>query len=148
MRKKIIGIKIIAANGDDKIRYEEYLSSMKIIQKRFNDQKNATLDECLCQLFADRGWNVADFERETYLSRDIFSKIKNNKRNTLSKITIIKILIGLKLLKDERDFLLELNGTQLSKYNEDDVLYSFILDSKIDIETADELLSELGKNVF
>ena len=146
--KRILGIKTIPIKEDEKVKYEEYLSSMKKITKEFADKKNVALDECLVQLFAERGWNVADFERETFLSRDIFSKIKNNERNRLKKITIIKLLIGLKPLNIERNFLLELNGTQLSKYNEEDVLYSFILDSKIDIDVADELLRDLGKEGF
>ncbi len=146
--KKILGIKTIQANGSEKEKYEKYLSSLRIIEKIFNDKKIATLDECLAKLFDERGWSVEDFERKTFLSRDIFSKIKNNKRNNLQKITIIKILIGLKLSKTERDFLLELNNTQLSEFDKNDVQYSFILDSKIDIGMADELLKKLGKDGF
>ena len=148
VNKSIIGIKTIQTNESEKKKYERYLSSMKIIHNRFNNEFQPTLDECLIQLFNEREWTTADFERETYLSKDIFSKIKNNDRNNLKKVTLIKILIGLKLQKPEIDFLLELNNTQLSKYDETDVLYSFILDSKIDIGMADELLREFGKEVF
>ena len=146
--KKIIGIKVVPVKEDVQDKYEEYLSSMNMIINRFGHSNNVTLCECLTQLFNERGWDVADFECETYLSRDIFSKIKNNKKNKFEKITIIKILIGLKLSKKERDFLLELNGTQLSIYNETDALYDFILNAKVDIETADELLRDVGKEGF
>ncbi len=146
--KRILGIKMVQTNESEQVKYEKYLSSMKIIENRFNNENIVTLDECLIKLFDERSWSLDDFERETSLSRDIFSKIKNNKRNKLQKVTLIKILIGLKLLKPERDFLLELNNTQLSKYDVNDVLYSFILDSKIDIDMADDLLKSLGKEGF
>ncbi len=144
----LLNFKMVQTNESEQDKYEKYLSSMKLIENRFNNENIVTLDECLIKLFDERFWSLDDFERETFLSRDIFSKIKNNKRNKLQKVTLIKILIGLKLLKPERDFLLELNNTQLSKYDVNDVLYSFILDSKIDIDMADDLLKSLGKEGF
>ena len=86
--------------------------------------------------------------QETALTRDLFSKIKNKQKKNFTKKTLIQILIGLKLPKSQRDYLLEKNGTQLSKFNEEDVLYDFILASGIDIDEADALFKDLGKEGF
>lgn len=66
----------------------------------------------------------------------------------MDKRTLVQILIGLRVSKRERDYLLELNQTSLSKYVKEDVLYSFILDAKLDIEVADELLRNIGEDGF
>lgn len=121
---------------------------MKAIVRKFSNNQQATLDEYLISIFNEKKWNVEIFKEETSLNRDYYSKIKNNQKNKFKKITLIKILIGLELPKNERDYLLELNETQLSIHNLDDALYSFILDSKIDIDTADQLLKDLGKDGF
>lgn len=146
--KKILTIKVVPADEDEEIKYDNYLYSMRKIVEKFSNTKQPTLDECLYSLFNERRWDVDIFGQETSLNKDLFSKIKNNKRNKLEKVTLIKILIGLKPLRKERNYLLELNGTQLSSTNEDDVLYEFILDAKLDIDTADLLLKELGKEGF
>lgn len=146
--RKIIEVKVTPVGENERIRYEEYLSSMKGIRKRFQEGNQATLDECLYSLFEEKSWDASEFVEETALTRDIFSKIKNNQRNTFKKKTLVQILIGLRLPKPQRDYLFDKNGTQLSVYDEEDTLYDFILASKIDIDTADKLLKDLGKDGF
>lgn len=146
--RKIIGIKVIQTVDDIDTRYEQYLSSMKDISKRFKDGNQTTLIEYLYQLFLEKNWTVNEFMQETALTRDLFSKIKNKQKKNLTKKTLVQILIGLKLPKSQRDYLLEKNGTQLSTYNEEDVLYDFILASGIEIDDADALFKDLGKEGF
>lgn len=146
--RKIIGIKVIQTVDDIDTRYEQYLSSMKDISKRFKEGNQTTLLEYLYELFLEKEWTVNEFMQETALTRDLFSKIKNKQKKNFTKKTLIQILIGLKLPKSQRDYLLEKNGTQLSKYNEEDVLYDFILASGIDIDEADALFKDLGKEGF
>jgi len=141
--KKTISVKVKADED-----YEEYLSSMKSIIKKFNYKDKATLNECLISLIKERGWKTQDFKDNTYLSKDMYSKIMNNKKEKIEKKTLVQILIGFQLSKYERDELLNMNETPLSASNVDDVLYNFILASKMDIDTADELLRELGKAGF
>ncbi len=146
--RKIIGIKIVQAVNDADVNYEQRLSSMKAIVERFEANNQATLIECLYSLFLEKGWTVSEFTEETALTRDLFSKIKNKQRKRLSKKILVQILIGLRLPKDQRDYLLEKNQTQLSRYDVEDILYEFVLASGVDIDTADELLKDLGKEGF
>lgn len=145
--RKISGIKVHPLQSE-KEKYENHLSSLKLIHSKFETNKQLSLDECLCMLFKEKNWKTSDFEEETYLSRDFYSKILNNKKNKMNKETIVKILIGLKIDKYVRDYIMELNGTQLSIYDEMDVIYSYLLDAKVDIDTADDLLKDLGKDGF
>lgn len=146
--RKIYGVKLLPFEPNTKKTYENYLSKVKLIINTFDTNKNLSLDECLISLFNERKWDSNKFYDETLLSRDIFSKINNKKKNKFEKKTLIKILIGLKLTKAERDYLLELNGTPLSIYNQIDVIYSFILDSKLDIYTAEELSEDLNLEII
>ena len=146
--RKIYGVKLLPFEPNYRITYENYLSKVKLIINTFEINKSLTLDECLISFFNERKWDSNKFYDETLLSRDIFSKINNNKKNKLEKKTLIKILIGLKLTKAEREYLLELNGTPLSIYNQIDVIYSFILDSKLDIYTAEELSEDLNLEII
>ncbi len=116
--------------------------------KRFEEANQMTLIESLYSLFLEKKWTVKEFTQETALTKDLFSKIKNKQRKSLEKKTLIQILIGLRLPKDQRDYLLEKNQTQLSKYDLEDVLYDFMLASGIGIDDADALLKELGKEGF
>jgi hypothetical protein len=143
--RKIIGIKLVPTYTNDRVEYEKDLDSMDFIIKKFSESRNPSICECIRQLIIERKWEVEDFERETFLSRDFYSKIKNNKSNKFEKRILMKLLIGLKVPKNQRNYLLELNGTILSQYNVDDALYSFILESQMDIDFADELLHELKK---
>lgn len=146
--RKIIGIKVIQTANDSAVKFDQLLTSMKVIARRTKEGNQITLDEHLCSLFIDKGWSANDFMEETALTRDFFSKIKNKHKEKLEKKTLVQILIGLKLPKVERDYLLEKNGTQLSVYREEDVLYEFLLASGVDIDTADTLFKKLGKNGF
>lgn len=146
--KKIVGIKVVQAVDDIDVKYEQCLSSMGKIVKRFDEVNQLTLNDCLYSLFLEKGWTVNVFTQETALTKDLFSKIKNKQRKSLEKKTLIQILIGLRLPKDQRDYLLEKNQTQLSKYDLLDVLYDFILASGVGIDDADALLKELGKEGF
>ena len=118
------------------------------IVKRFEEANQTTLIESLYSLFLEKQWTVKEFTQETALTKDLFSKIKNKQRKSLEKKTLIQILIGLRLPKDQRDYLLEKNQTQLSKYDLEDVLYDFMLASGVGIDDADALLKELGKEGF
>lgn len=142
--RKIIGIKIVQDSDD----YEQNLSSMKKIVEKFDEPNQMTFIECLYSLFLEKKWTVKEFTQETALTRDLFSKIKNKQRKSLEKKTLIQILIGLRLPKYQRDYLLEKNGSQLSKYDLEDILYEFILASGVDIDTADELFKDLEKEGF
>ena len=146
--KKIIGIEVVPICNEKNIDYEQFLSSMKEIRKKFQEGNQATLVDCLSLLFDERGWSAAEFGQETAQTRDLFSKIKKKQRKNFKKKTLVQILIGLRLPKYVREFLLEKNGTPFSIYDEDDVLYDFILASGIDIDTADKLLKNLGKEGF
>ncbi len=146
--RKIIGVKVVQVIDDIDVRYEQNLSTMKGIVKNFGEGNQTTLIEYLYSIFLEKGWTVKEFTQETLLTRDLFSKIKNKKRKSLEKKTLIQILIGLKLPKKQRDYLLEKNGTQLSIFNEDDALYEYILASGISIDDADALLKEVGKEGF
>lgn len=86
--RRIMSIKVLPAineKGDNKA----YLSSMKHIVKLFDNDKVPTLDDCLNKLFADKEWGVEEFGQNTRLDRDMFSKIKHNKKNKMEKRTII-----------------------------------------------------------
>lgn len=146
--KKIVGIKVVQAVDDIDVKYEQCLSSMGKIVKRFEEANQTTLIESLYSLFLEKQWTVKEFMEETALTKDLFSKIKNKQRKSLEKKTLIQILIGLRLPKDQRDYLLEKNQTQLSKYDLEDVLYDFMLASGVGIDDADALLKELGKEGF
>ncbi len=146
--KKIIGIKVVQAVDDIDVKYEQCLSSMGKIVKRFDEANQLTLIESLYSLFLEKKWTVNEFTQETALTKDLFSKIKNKQRKSLEKKTLIQIIIGLRLPKDQRDFLLEKNRTQLSRFDLDDVLYDFILASGVGIDDADALLKEFGKEGF
>lgn len=146
--KKIISVEIKPVDEVGRLDYEQYLSSMKSIAKEFDNPKLASLNDYLNALIDERGWKAQEFKENTFLSRDIFSKIRNNKKNKMDKKTLVQILIGLQVSKRERDYLLELNQTNLSKYVKEDVLYSFILDAKLDIGVADELLRDIGEDGF
>lgn len=146
--KKIISIKVMASNGSDNSNYEEYLSSLKCIKDAFDMNNVATLDDCLNKLMDEKKWDTKDFQCETYLTRDLFSKIRNNKKNKMAKRTLIQILIGLQPSKAERNHLLALNGTQLSGLVKEDALYNFLLNTKVDIATADGLLKDAEEEGF
>lgn len=146
--KKIVGIKVVQAVDDIDVKYEQCLSSMGKIVKGFEEANQTTLIEHLYSLFLEKGWTANEFMQETALSKDLFSKIKNKQRRSLEKKTLIQILIGLRLPKDQRDYLIEKNQTQLSKYDLEDVLYDFMLASGVGIDDADALLKELEKEGF
>ena len=142
-KKKILHIKVKTDSS-----FEDYFSAMKFISDKFDEKDNATLDDILVSLFKKNKWSAKDFMDNTYLEKDTFSKINHNKKNKMEKKTLVQILIGLKLSKPQRDHLLLMNGTPLTTTNVYDALYSFILASQMDVETADELLEKLKKERF
>ena len=142
-KKKILHIKVKTDSS-----FDDYYSAMKLISDKFDEKDNATLDDVLVALFKKNKWSAKDFMDNTYLEKDTFSKINHNKKNKMEKKTLVQILIGLKLSKPQRDHLLLMNGTPLTTTNVYDALYSFILASQMDVETADELLEKLNKERF
>ena len=141
--KRIVEIRV--KEEDD---FRDYVSKANEIVDTFKLSNNLSLCDCLLKLFKEKEWDAKRFQEETFQSRDLFSKIKNGKKNHLDKRTLVAILIGLKLTKKERDYLLELNGTQLSSYNLDDQLYSFFLNSGMEITDACDILNKLEKENF
>ena len=146
--RNVIEIQVIPIKEGEDVKYNNHIESLEYIKNIFKNNRILTLDECLIELFKEKKWNSAIFGQETSLSKDIYSKIINNKKNKMDKITLIKILLGLRIAKEIRNYLLELNQTILSRYNREDTILMYLLEVKADINVAEQLLDEINMDLF
>lgn len=129
-----------SGNLNDEVKPEKLSEDLEKYQDSINLLDNESFSiKCFRFLEKKHLTYQSNFERETGIyNRDILSKLKKPDYYP-SLETVIAILVGLKLPNSCWMKLLALAGYHLTK-KPIDIIYSFILDSKLSIDEANDLL--------
>lgn len=108
------------------VPYSPKQQSMDDVIKRMDE----TFAEMLLRLIDERGLKDPDVYKKANVTKQTFSKIRNNNQYTPTKQTAVAFAIALQLNLDETKDLLLKSGFALSNSNYFDVIISYFLESK------------------
>lgn len=108
-----------------------------------------TFQEYLFYLIQMKGLTNADVYKRAIMTKQLFSKIKNNPEYHPDKDTALKLCIGAKLNLDESKDLLARAGYALSPCDKKDIIFSYFIEQGIyDMIDLDIVLEEFGLPCF
>jgi O-acetyl-ADP-ribose deacetylase (regulator of RNase III)/DNA-binding XRE family transcriptional regulator len=130
----------------------ESLKEVKRSKKSLDDVVNhldESFSEMLTRLIDESGLKDPVVYKKANVTKQTFSKIRNNNKYTPSKQTALAFAISLELSLDETKDLLLKAGYALSKSNRLDVIVSYFLDNKsYNIFEINEVLFEYDENTL
>lgn len=123
-------------------RYEQFLNER---MKHITD----TFQEYLLYLIESKGMTNAEVYKRSIITKQTFSKIKNNPDYHPDKSTAMRLCVGAQLTLDETRDLLARAGYALSPCDKRDIIFSFFIENKIfDMIEIDIRLEEYGLPCF
>jgi len=142
-------------------RYEESISEASNIQS-FSKAKSSkrslddvvnhldeTFSEMLLRLIDESGLKDPEVYKKANVTKQTFSKIRNNSKYNPTKPTVLAFAIALELNLDETKDLLLKSGYALSKSSRFDVIISFFFESEnYDIYEINAVLFEYDENLL
>lgn len=110
---------------------------------------NETFSEMLLRLIDEKGLKDANVYKKANVTKQTFSKIRNNSKYNPTKSTVIAFAIALHLNLDEAKDLLLKSGYALSKSSRFDVIISYFFESEnYDIFEINEVLFAYDENLL
>ena len=101
----------------------------KAISERVKHMSD-TFQEYLLYLIESKGMTNAEVYKRAIITKQTFSKIKNNPKYHPDKATVIRLCVGARLSLDESKDLLARAGYALSPCDMQDVIFSFYIENK------------------
>jgi O-acetyl-ADP-ribose deacetylase (regulator of RNase III)/transcriptional regulator with XRE-family HTH domain len=145
----------------DVLRYDEAFSeskSSKMMEevkpktKSFDDALHhleETFSETLLRMIDERGLKDPEVYKKANVTKQTFSKIRNNNQYNPTKQTVLAFAIALQLNLDEAKDLLLKSGYALSKSNRFDVIIGYFFESEnYDIYEINEVLFAYNQNLL
>lgn len=129
-------------------------SSMKQIKSKkalddVIDHLEETFAEMLLRLIDERGLKDPEVYKKANVTKQTFSKIRNNSQYNPTKQTVLAFAVALKLNLDEAKDLLLKSGYALSKSNRFDVIMSYFFETEnYDIYEINAVLFEYDENLL
>lgn len=129
--------------------FEDFLEkSESAIAKRMLHLSD-TFQEYLFYLIEQKGLTNADVYKRAIMTKQLFSKIKNNPQYHPDKDTALKLCIGAKLNLDETKDLLARAGYALSPCDKKDIIFTYFIERGIyNMIDIDIVLEEFGLPCF
>lgn len=125
--------------------WDENESALAERMKHLSD----TFQEYLLYLIAQKGLTNADVYKRAIMTKQLFSKIKNNPQYHPDKDTALKLCIGVKLNLDETRDLLARAGYALSPCDKKDIIFTYFIEHGVyDMIDIDIVLEEFGLPCF
>jgi len=108
-----------------------------------------TFQEYLFYLIQSKGLTNADVYKRAIMTKQLFSKIKQNSQYHPDKATALKLCIGAMLNLDETKDLLARAGYALSPCDKRDIVFKYFIEKEMfDMIEIDIVLEELGLPCF
>jgi len=127
---------------------EQPKRKMKILDDVIN-HLDETFSEMLLRLIDERGLKDPEVYKKANVTKQTFSKIRNNSQYNPTKQTVLAFAIALELSLDETKDLLLKSGYALSKSNRFDVIMSFFFETEsYDIYEINAVLFEYDENLL
>ncbi len=122
-------------NLELQLKSNEIVQTMQIKQKKKSiddviNHLDESFSEMLLRLIDEKGMKDPEVYKKANVTKQTFSKIRNNSQYNPTKQTALAFAIALKLNLDEAKDLLMKSGYALSKSNRFDVIVSFFLESE------------------
>lgn len=118
------------------------------IQKRLNHASD-TFQEYLFYLIESKGLKNSEVYKRAIITKQHFSKIKQNSEYHPDKATAIRLCVGAKLNLDETKDLLARAGYALSPADKRDIIFSYFIEHGVyDMIEIDIVLEEFGLPCF
>jgi len=125
--------------------YEDLPSLKKRVANNLDDTWQSALFDLIDQKMAD----AVEVYKRAYLTKQTFSKIRNDAEYHPDKDTAVRLCIGLKLNLDETLDLLAKAGYTLSRSLERDLIVMYCIENKeYDIIAIDNAFEEFGLKQF
>ena len=125
--------------------FEENKSALHRRMEHMSD----TFQEYLLYLIHERNLTYTEVYKKALITKQVFSKIKNNPNYQPEKSTAMRLCIGAKLNLDETKDLLARAGYALSPCDKRDIIFSFFIENKVyDMIEIDIVLEEHGLPCF
>lgn len=132
----------------DRIRYPELIPRYRK-ERRLEDllaESSETFSQMLMRLIAQKGLKDSDVYNRANISRQLFSKIRNDKEYQPTKKTVFALAIAMRLNIDEAYDLLARAGYTFSpSKNEDLIVQYFIEEQQYDIFLINDVLEHFGQ---
>ncbi len=148
------------SNQDEAVYASECAPSMAIDLDEFLEKKDSALEkrmqhlsdtfqEYLFYIIEEKGLTNADVYKRAILTKQLFSKIKNNPAYQPNKSTAMRLCVGAKLNLDETKDLLARAGFALSPCDKSDIIFSYFIENQVyDMIEIDIALEEHGLSHF
>jgi transcriptional regulator with XRE-family HTH domain len=108
-----------------------------------------TFSEMLLRLIDERGLKDPEVYKRANVTKQTFSKIRNNNQYNPTKQTVLAFAVALELSLDEAKDLLLKSGYALSKSNRFDVIMSYFFEAEnYDIHEINAVLFEYDENLL
>ena len=119
------------------------------IMEASNGRRSNPFYEAVCQYIDKKGYKSdADFYNSIFMPRQLFARLRDPDAS-LSKKTVLWIIIGLKLSFDEAEKLLSLAGFSFRKNVKQDIVLSYILrNTAYDLFFVNEILDYFDCETF
>jgi len=130
------------------VRSEEIKSKKKSLEDVVNHLE-ASFSESLLRLIDEKGLKDPEVYKKANVTKQTFSKIRNNSQYNPTKQTVLAFAIALQLNLDEAQDLLLKSGFALSKSNHFDLIMRYFFESEnYDIFEINEVLFAYGENLL
>ena len=129
--------------------YYEFLTQNDLAIRERMKHISDTFQQYLFYLMERKGLKASEVYTNAFMTKQLFSKIKNNVNYHPDKVTVMQLCVGLRLNMDETKDLLGKAGYALSPCNKRDVIFSYFIEKNIfDIIEMDRILDEYGLPCF
>ncbi len=103
-----------------------------------------TFSQVLFKYIREKGISETECYKRSNIDRRLFSKIRSDKFYQPDKSTILALIIGLRLTREEANELLDVAGYSLSRSIKQDLAIIYLLQKEIyDINVVNEVLDSL-----